>query len=151
MIELCDSKTPPRMKLGHVGDDVVGGAFGKNRKIFLPSTQYQNGQKRSANTRQRPRVCRLHLKARYSRSFPPKQPTVSGDVSPEVYMPQTANFLSPRVLQLMKRIEIEKDREKLAQLFLELNLKLNQHDQKVKKRAGGGRFRPRTTTSIDEQ
>lgn len=46
-------------------------------------------------------------------------------------MPQSANFLSPRVLQLMKRIEIEKDRKTLTQLFLELNLLLNESDQRV--------------------
>jgi len=63
--------------------------------------------------------------------------------SPEVHMPQTASFLSPRVLELMKRIESEKDRQTLAQLFLELNVMLNGYDRKLrpmKKRVG--RFDP---------
>jgi len=54
-------------------------------------------------------------------------------------MPQTASFLSPRVLELMKRIESEKDRQTLAQLFLELNVMLNEYDRKLrpmKKRVG---------------
>ena len=46
-------------------------------------------------------------------------------------MPKVINFLSPRVLQLMKQIETEKDQEKLAQLFLELNLVLNQNDRRL--------------------
>ncbi len=46
-------------------------------------------------------------------------------------MPQVVNFFSPRVLQLMKQIEAEKDQEKLAQLFLELNLVLNQNDRRL--------------------
>ena len=47
-------------------------------------------------------------------------------------MPKILNFHSPRVLQLMRQIEIERDRETLAQLFLELNLVLNQNDRKVR-------------------
>ena len=44
-------------------------------------------------------------------------------------MPETSHFQSSRVLQLMKRIEVEKDRETLAQLFLELNLLANENEQ----------------------
>ncbi len=47
-------------------------------------------------------------------------------------MPQILNFLSPRVLELMRRIETEKDRDTLAQLFLELNLLINQKDENVR-------------------
>ena len=47
-------------------------------------------------------------------------------------MPPTPNLLSPRVLKLMKQIEIEKDRQALAQLFLELNLLLDEDDQKLR-------------------
>ena len=46
-------------------------------------------------------------------------------------MPKVINFFSPRVLQLMKQIEAEKDKEKLARLFLELNLVLNQRDRRL--------------------
>jgi hypothetical protein len=46
-------------------------------------------------------------------------------------MPQIFNFPSPRVLQLMRRIEIEKDRGTLEQLFLELNALLNEDDRRV--------------------
>jgi hypothetical protein len=49
-------------------------------------------------------------------------------------MPQILNFLSPRVLELMRRIETEKDRDTLAQLFLELNLLTNQNDENVRSR-----------------
>lgn len=46
-------------------------------------------------------------------------------------MPKVVNFFSPRVRQLMKQIEAEKDKQKLAQLFLELNLVLNQNDRRL--------------------
>ena len=47
-------------------------------------------------------------------------------------MPNLKNFLSPRVLQLMKQIETEKDQEALAQLLLELNLVLNHNDEELR-------------------
>ena len=46
-------------------------------------------------------------------------------------MPQIFNFPSPRVLQLMRRIEIEKDRGTLEHLFLELNALLNEDDRRA--------------------
>ena len=49
-------------------------------------------------------------------------------------MPKVDNFFSARVLELMKQIEIEKDRETLEQLFKELNLVLNQSDQELQHR-----------------
>ena len=49
-------------------------------------------------------------------------------------MPQTLIFLSPRVLELMRRIETEKDQDTLAQLFLELNLLINHNDENVRSR-----------------
>ena len=49
-------------------------------------------------------------------------------------MPQTLNFLSPRVLELMRRIETEKDQDTLAQLFFELNLLINHNDENVRSR-----------------
>lgn len=48
----------------------------------------------------------------------------------EVLMPQIFNFPSPRVLQLMRRIESEKDRGTLEQLFWELNVLLNEDDRR---------------------
>ena len=62
-------------------------------------------------------------------------------------MPKVVKFFSPRVLELMKQIEYEKDQEALAQLFLELNLVLNQNDRRlalIKKR-------PRSVGSADER
>ena len=46
-------------------------------------------------------------------------------------MTQILNFPSPRVLRLMKQIEIEKDRDTLAQLFLDLNVLLNDDEQRT--------------------
>lgn len=54
-------------------------------------------------------------------------------------MPQILNFLSPRVLELMRRIETEKDRDTLAQLFLELNLLIHQNDENVRSRKNRNR------------
>ena len=54
-------------------------------------------------------------------------------------MPQILNFLSPRVLELMRRIETEKDRDTLAQLFLELNFLINQNDENVRSRKNRNR------------
>lgn len=48
-------------------------------------------------------------------------------------MPKIVNFFSPRVLDLMKQIEAENDQEKLAQLFAELKLVLNQNNGARKK------------------
>jgi hypothetical protein len=62
-------------------------------------------------------------------------------------MPKVINFFSPRVLQLMKQIETEKDQERLAQLFLELNLALNQNDRKVRL----SKKRPRGVGSAEER
>ena len=62
-------------------------------------------------------------------------------------MPKVVNFFSPRVLQLMKQIETEKDQEKLAQLFLELNLVLNQNEQRL----ALTKKRPRSVGSADER
>ena len=45
-------------------------------------------------------------------------------------MPQIFNFPSPRVLQLMRRIESEKDRGTMEQLFWELNVLLNEDDRR---------------------
>jgi hypothetical protein len=47
-------------------------------------------------------------------------------------MPNILNFLSQRALQLMQQIEIENDQEKLAQLFGELNLVLNQSEREIR-------------------
>jgi len=46
-------------------------------------------------------------------------------------MPKVLNFLSPRVLELMKRIEVEKDKGALEQFFRELNLLLNENEGRV--------------------
>ena len=46
-------------------------------------------------------------------------------------MPKVTNFFSPRVLQLMKQIETQTDQGELAQLFLELNLVLNQNERRL--------------------
>ena len=62
-------------------------------------------------------------------------------------MPKVINFFSPRVLQLMKQIEAEKDREKLAQLFLELNLLLNQNNSRVEV----SKKSPRSAGSAEER
>lgn len=62
-------------------------------------------------------------------------------------MRKVSNFFSPRVLQLMKQIETEKDQGKLAQLFLELNLILNQYDRKVRL----SKKRPRSVGSAEER
>jgi hypothetical protein len=62
-------------------------------------------------------------------------------------MPQILNFLSPRVLELMRRIETEKDRDTLAQLFLELNLLINQKDENVR----SGKKRNRSIDSGQER
>lgn len=47
-------------------------------------------------------------------------------------MPKVLSFFTPRVLQLMKQIEAEQNQETLTQLFLELNVALNQYDRKVR-------------------
>ena len=62
-------------------------------------------------------------------------------------MPKVLNFFSPRVLQLMRQIETEKDQEKLTQLFLELNLALNQYDRKVRL----SKKRPRSVGFAEER
>lgn len=46
-------------------------------------------------------------------------------------MAQTPNSFPPRVLQLMKRIETETDRETLMQLFEELNLLANANERRM--------------------
>ena len=62
-------------------------------------------------------------------------------------MPKVLNFFSPRVLELMKQIEAEKEQETLAQLLLELNLALNQYDRKVRL----SKKRPRSADSAVER
>ena len=62
-------------------------------------------------------------------------------------MPKVVNFFSPRVLELMKQIEVEKDQETLAQLFLELNVILNQNDRKGRSMKKS----PRTVGSGEER
>lgn len=46
-------------------------------------------------------------------------------------MPHTLNTPTTRVVQLMKRIEVEEDRDTLVQLFTEPNLLLDGQEQTV--------------------
>ena len=62
-------------------------------------------------------------------------------------VPNIVNFLSPRVLELMKRIEAENDEVKLGQLFLELKHVLNQNDGKVRL----SKKSPRSAASAEER
>lgn len=48
-------------------------------------------------------------------------------------MPHTPNIPPTRVLQLIKRIEVETDRETLVQLFTELNLLVNGEERRVQR------------------